>query len=79
MELRATGNAFLITPNDSASLPGATTGGIYVGSTGTLQVTLTGGATIEFLAVPAGAIVPVIATKVWSTNTSAGSLIGLIA
>ena len=67
---------FVITPSDSADLPGATTAGIYVAVGGVLQVTTLDGRVIA-PTVPAG-LAPIIATRVWSTNTTATGLTGLV-
>lgn len=66
-----------ITPSDTLLLPGATTGGIWVGGTGTLTVTTVGGTKVEFQAIPAGTLIPIVATQVWSTGTSATLLVSL--
>lgn len=66
-----------ITPSDTANLPGATTGGIWVGAAGTVTVTLLGGNLGVFVATGSG-VIPVCATKVWQTGTGSGlNLMGL--
>lgn len=68
-------HAFAITPNDSANLS-KTTRAIYVGGTGDLKVTLSGGDTVVFASVPVG-VLWIRAQKVFATGTSATNLIGL--
>lgn len=74
--MRYASSGFPITPSDTVNLPGATTGGIYVGTGGTLTVTFLSGATVQ-LTVPAG-LAPIVVTRVWSTGTTATGLSGLI-
>ena len=76
MDVPIARTGFPITPSDSVDLPGATTGGIYVGTGGTLVVTFISGATAQ-LTVPAG-LAPICVTRVWNTGTSASDLSGLI-
>ena len=72
----ATGG-FAITPSDSANLPGATTAGIVATAAGTITATLLNGSTVTFQ-IAAGIMMPIIATKVFSTGTSASGLVGLV-
>ncbi len=51
--------------------------GIYVGGTGNVVVVTPSGAAITFVGVPAGAVLPVKAKRVNSTNTTATSMVGL--
>lgn len=84
--------AFAITPNDSADLT-YTTRSLYVGSAGDIVVDMygpVGGAdamsrnivtnpmTVTFKNVPAGAVLPICVRRVRATNTTAGSLVGLL-
>lgn len=69
-------DAFAITPDDANDLA-IWTRAIYVGSSGSLKVTTAKGTAITFDNVPVG-ILPVRARRVWSTGTSASSLIGLV-
>lgn len=64
-----------ITPSDSADLD-ITCKGLYVGATGDIQVTTVAGDTVTFVEVPVG-ILPVVVTRVWSTDTTATDIIGL--
>lgn len=70
------GDAFAVTPSDSVNLPPACTG-LYVGATGNVVVETLSGATITFLAVPVGALIPIQVRKVKATGTTATSIVGL--
>lgn len=67
-------SAKTITPSDSAA---QTYRAIYVGGTGNLTVTTTGGDTTTFNAVPVGTIIPVETQLVKATGTTATLLVGL--
>jgi hypothetical protein len=69
-------NAAAVTPSNSVALA-ATTRALYVGGAGTLTVIMAAGQTVEFLAVPAGTTLPIAATQVMSTGTSATSIVAL--
>lgn len=72
------GDAFSITPNDSADLPNIAV--VYVGgfgTTGAVKVTTAQGTDVTFLGVPAGAVLPVQVRRVWSTGTTATNLLGI--
>lgn len=69
-------NGFAITPHDSTDFV-RTTRGIYVGTTGNIVVVFPDATTATFSNVPAGAILPVRAIRVNSTNTTASNLVGL--
>jgi hypothetical protein len=71
----ATG-AFAVTPNDSADLPFAYRG-VYVGGSGDLKVTLYDGDTVTFVSLAAGLVHPIRCVRVWSTGTTATSIIGI--
>lgn len=68
--------AFYITPSNSANAT-HTTRAIYVGGAGNLKVTTYNGEVIMFTGLLAGNYYPIVATKVWSSDTSATNLIGL--
>ena len=50
---------------------------IYVGTTGNVVVVNPDETTVTFTTVPAGAILPVMARRVNSTNTTASNMVGL--
>lgn len=70
-------DAYAITPNDGADLPSIARG-IYVGGSGDLALTTASGSLVNFVGVPAGAILPLWTCKVASTGTTATGLIALI-
>ena len=70
-------NAAAITPNDATDLTEATRA-IFVGGDGNIALDMAGdGTNIVFMGVVAGTILPVRATRVYSTNTTASNLIAL--
>lgn len=69
-------NAFAITPHDTNDLTYATRW-LYVGGAGTLKIITLGGDTVTFGAVTAGSLIPVRATRVYDTGTSATDIVGL--
>lgn len=70
------GNAAAITPSDSTDLP-TVTRAIYVGTGGDLKVTMRGGQTVTFKAVPQGTLLPIRATRVWNPVGTATDLVGV--
>ena len=50
--------------------------GIYVGTGGDVKVTTVGGTDVTFAGVPGGTILPLGITKIWSTGTTASSIVG---
>lgn len=67
---------FAITKHDTNELSYITKG-IYVGGAGDVAVLSYDGSTVTFKAVPAGQILPIMARKVMSTNTTATDMVGL--
>lgn len=68
-------NASPVVVSDTADLPGASTCGLLVAVGGTLTVSTLGGG-VTTLTVPAGWI-PIVATRVWSTGTTATGITAL--
>lgn len=68
--------ALTITPSNSTVLS-QTTRAIYVGGTGNLALTFADGTTAILESIPVGTLLPVRATQVLSTGTTATKLIGL--
>ena len=69
-------NAVLITPDDATDLVNVSRA-VYVGTTGDMKVTMQDSGTVLFTAVPAGAVLPIRVTRVWSTTTTASTIIAL--
>ena len=68
--------AVVITPSDADTFlkPVA----VYVGATGNVRIVpANGGAALTFVGLPAGSMVPCLARAVYSTGTTATSLIGV--
>lgn len=69
-------SAVAVTKSDSTVMQ--PTRALWVGGTGDVAVVMAGNeTTVTFTGVPAGSILPVQATKVMSTNTTATSIIAL--
>lgn len=71
----ATG-AFAITPSDSTDFSTAVRG-IYVGVGGDVVVVCKEGGAVTFKNAVAGSVIPIRATRVNSTSTTATNLVGL--
>lgn len=69
-------NATLLTTSDSADLVN-TSRGLYIGTAGNMKVTMLGGTTLLFTGLAAGSILPIRATRVWATTTTASTIINL--
>lgn len=69
-------HAFAVTPDDEADLPFVTRG-IYVGGTGALHVTMLGGEEATFVALAAGVIHPIRASRIWADGTAATAILGI--
>ena len=66
-------DATVITPADGSDL--SRTGLVYVGGAGDVKITTLAGTDITFYGMPAGAVIPVRAKKVFSTGTTATNLV----
>ena len=69
-------NAVLITPNDSTDLV-AVTRAVYIGTTGNMKVTMQDSGTVLFTGIPAGTTLPIRVSRIWSTTTTASTIIAL--
>lgn len=69
-------NAVLITPSDSTDLV-AVTRAVYVGTTGNMKVTMQDSGTVLFTGIPAGTTLPIRVSRIWSTTTTASTIIAL--
>lgn len=67
------GDADAVTPSDSVNF--STPSVVWVGVTGNVKITTAQGTDVVFTAVPAGSVLPVQALRVWSTGTTATSLV----
>jgi hypothetical protein len=72
----AASNAVAVSPSDSVNLA-TPSRSLYVGGAGNVTVVTVGGQTITFTAVPAGSILPIQATRVNQTATTATNIISL--
>lgn len=68
--------AAAVTPHDTNALANFARA-LYVGGTGDVKLTTPGGSTVTFAGVPAGTILPVRAKVVFSTGTTATSIIAI--
>lgn len=69
-------NGFSIVPSDAVDLS-RTTRGIYVGSSGDLNVTTKGGDTVTLKNLAAGIVHPLRVSRVWATGTTATDIVGV--
>ena len=69
-------NAVLVSPNDSTDLV-AVTRAVYVGTTGNMKVTMQDSGTVLFTGIPAGTTLPIRVSRIWSTTTTASTIIAL--
>lgn len=69
------GGAKAVTPDDNTNLTYPSV--IYVGGTGNVKVTTAQGDAVTFSGVPAGFVIPVQVIRVWSTGTSATSMLAI--
>lgn len=67
--------AVAIVPDDVGAIQ--KTQAVYVGGAGNLRVLMAGDQDVVFVGVPAGAILPIAITRVWATNTTAATILGL--
>ena len=69
--------AFAITPHDTDALS-ETTRALYVGGAGNVALKLSNGVTVTFTGLAASFVLPVRATHVLATGTTATGLVGLV-
>jgi hypothetical protein len=65
-----------VTPSDSVNL-GFTTFGLYVGGAGNVTAVMASGEVVLFTAVPAGTLLPIQATRINATGTTATAMVAL--
>jgi hypothetical protein len=74
-----------VTPSDTVDIPSVSTQDgsgnngcvLYIGGDGDVKVTTAGGDTVTFVGLIAGSFVPVQVLRVWSTDTTATSIVAL--
>jgi hypothetical protein len=71
-------DAFVITPSDTVDFSQGTVRGIYVGGAGNVTLITPAGTTVLFTALPVGTFMPVLASRVKATGTTATALVGLL-
>ena len=69
-------NAVLVSPNDSTDLANVTRA-VYVGTTGNMKVTMQDSGTVLFTGIAAGTTLPIRVTRIWSTTTTASTILAL--
>lgn len=69
--------AVTITPNDTTSLTGGATKGLYLGASGNVAVTMADGSNVTFTALASGVVHPISVTKVKATGTTATNIIAV--
>jgi hypothetical protein len=77
--------AAAVTPSDTVDIPSVSTQDgsgnngcvLYIGGDGDVKVTTAGGDTVTFVGLIAGSFVPVQVLRVWSTDTTATSIVAL--
>lgn len=76
-DINATVHHGAVTPtkSDTVNDPLGPFTGFYVGSTGNVKVTTVRGQDVVFVAPVVGQFIPIAHLRVWSTGTTAGSLL----
>jgi len=68
-------DAASITPSDTTDIN--TTRGLYVGGAGSVKVDTEGGNAVTFQGIASGSLLPIRATRVYSTGTTATNIVAL--
>jgi len=68
-------DAAAVTPSDTTHIGNARA--LYVGGGGNIKLVTQAGTTVSFLGVPSGIVLPVGAQKVFSTDTTATSIVAI--
>jgi hypothetical protein len=71
-------DAVAITASDATADPAGPFAGIYTGSGGDIKITTRSGAVV-LKSTPAGVIMPLWCSRVWSTGTAATNVLGMLA
>ena len=69
-------SASTVLPNDTSDLPHISRA-LYIGQTGALSVEMVDGDVVTFEGVPAGSMLPIRASKVRATGTTAAAILSL--
>lgn len=64
------------TKSDTIDFTAGALGGFYVGVTGNVKVNTIGGQTITLTAIPAGTVIKLCVSRVWSAGTTATGIVG---
>jgi hypothetical protein len=75
-------DALAVTLSDTTADPalgGGQFAGFYVGGSGTVKFQSVRGTTVTLVGAQAGTIYPFACTRIWSTGTTATSILGLVA
>lgn len=75
VDIGSANTAVAVTPSDTVEQP--IWRGFYVGTTGNVKVTDMSNNATTFIAVPAGAIIPLQVKLLWSTGTTASNIVYL--
>lgn len=70
-------DAQAVTPNDGVDLPNGPALALYIGNTGDVTLVTAMGTTVLFVGILAGSLLPVRATRVKATGTSASAIVAL--
>jgi len=75
--IRPIDGAAAITPSDTVNLTRGITRGLYVGVSGDVKVDLANGDTVTFVSLIGGIIHPLRVIRVYTTDTTATSILGV--
>tara|TARA_R100000742_G_C4173940_1_gene11294 strand:- start:200 stop:490 length:291 start_codon:yes stop_codon:yes gene_type:complete len=72
-------DAAAVTKSDTTDIPNTEYRGccLYVGGQGNIKVTMESGEEVTFTGVAAGSFLPILVTRVWSTDTTATDILAL--
>ena len=76
-EYNSAADAQAVTPSDTVSYDGRVARGLYIGGSGNAVIVTDAGATVTFVGLQAGFILPVRHTRVNSTSTTATNLVAM--
>lgn len=70
-------DAKAVTPSDTVNLPNGPARAVYVGGAGNLRIITGGGTDVTFSNLLAGQLLPVMAVRVFATNTTATNIVAI--